>query len=67
AYESELRDYLKSNDVILSFAGKEVNNLVDLRKAVADADLLKPQQIVVFRNQQKQTITIASNIIKSSP
>jgi len=65
AYGNELRDYLKSNDVILGFAGKDVNNLDDLRKAVVGADLSKPQQMVVFRNQQKQTLTVGGGIIKS--
>jgi hypothetical protein len=65
AYGNELRDYLKSNDVILGFAGKDVNNLDDLRKAVVGADLSKPQQMVVFRNQQSVTLTITGGTIRS--
>lgn len=66
AYGNELRDYLKSNDVILGFAGKAVNNIDDLRKAVAAADLSQPQKIIVFRSQKENTIVIPGNIIKSN-
>ncbi|MDR1372145.1 MAG: PDZ domain-containing protein [Dysgonamonadaceae bacterium] len=65
AYGNELRDYLLQNDVILDFAGKSVNNINDLRLAVARADLSKPQQITVFRNQREITIIVASNAIHS--
>ena len=58
AYDSALRDYLRSNDVILGFAGKPVNNLNDLRSAIAGADLSKPQPLVIFRNQ-KESIAVA--------
>jgi S1-C subfamily serine protease len=66
AYGSELRDYLKSNDVILGFAGKPVNSLDDLFKAIADADLNKPQQMIIFRNQKENTVTIPGGIIRSN-
>jgi hypothetical protein len=64
AYGNELRDYLKSNDVILGFAGKPVNSLNDLRNAVAGADLKKPQQMIVYRNQKENVITIPGGIIR---
>jgi len=66
AYGSDLRDYLKSNDVILGFDGKPVNNLDELRKCVATADLTKPVQIKVFRNQREMNITIAAGVIRST-
>jgi S1-C subfamily serine protease len=66
AYGSHLRDYLKSNDVILGFAGKPVNTLDELYKAVAGADLKKPQQMIIFRTQKENTVTIPANIIESN-
>jgi S1-C subfamily serine protease len=64
AYGSNLRDYLKSNDVILGFAGKPVNSLDDLRNAVAEADLNKAQQMIIFRNQKENTITLPAGTIR---
>jgi hypothetical protein len=58
AYGNELRDYLKPNDVILGFAGKPVNSIDDLFNALAEADLKKSQQMIVFRNQKENVITI---------
>jgi S1-C subfamily serine protease len=66
AYGNELRDYLKSNDVILGFAGKPVNSLDDLYNAVAGADLKKPQQMIIYRNQKENTITIPGGIIRDN-
>jgi hypothetical protein len=66
AYGSELRDYLTSNDVILGFAGKPVNSLDDLRKAINEADLKKPQQMIIYRNQKKNTVVIPGGIIRSN-
>jgi hypothetical protein len=66
AYGNELRDYLKSNDVILGFAGKPVNTLNDLYSAVAGANLKNPQQMIVFRNQKENIITIPGGIIRSN-
>jgi hypothetical protein len=66
AYGSELRDYLKSNDVILGFAGKPVNSLDDLYKAVADADLKKTQQMIIYRDQKENIVTIPGGIIRSN-
>jgi hypothetical protein len=65
AYGNELRDYLKPNDVILGFAGKPVNSLADLNKVVADADLKKSQQMIVYRNQKENIIIIPGGIIRS--
>jgi hypothetical protein len=66
AYGNELRDYLKSNDVILGFAGKPVNSLDDLRRAIAGADLSKPQQMVIFRNQKENTVTVPGGVIRTN-
>ncbi|GHT39662.1 peptide-binding protein [Bacteroidia bacterium] len=63
AYDSHLRNYLKSNDVILGFAGKPVNSLDDLYKAIAGTDLKKPQQMIIFRNQIENTVNVAAGII----
>ncbi|MDR0386044.1 MAG: right-handed parallel beta-helix repeat-containing protein [Prevotellaceae bacterium] len=66
AYGNELRDYLKSNDVILGFAGKQVNSLDDLYNAIAGADLKKPQQMIVYRNQKQNTVMIPGGIIQGN-
>jgi hypothetical protein len=66
AYNSHLRDYLTSNDVILGFAGKAVNSLDDLYKAIASTDLKKPQPMIVFRNQKENTVTIPAGIINKN-
>jgi hypothetical protein len=66
AYGTELRDYIKSNDVILGFAGKPVNHLTDLFNALADADWKVAQQIVIFRNQEEHIVTLPGGIIRSN-
>jgi S1-C subfamily serine protease len=65
AYGNELRDYLKSNDVILWFADKPVNSLDDLYNAVAAADLQKPQKMIIYRNQKENTVMIPGGVIGS--
>jgi hypothetical protein len=66
AYGTHLRDYFQSNDVILGFSGKAVNNLDDLYKAIAGADLKKPQQLIIFRNQKENQVTIPANFINTN-
>jgi hypothetical protein len=66
AYGNELRDYLKSNDVILGFAGKPVNSLNDLYSAIATADLNKSLQMVIYRNQKENVVTVPGGIIRSN-
>ncbi|MDR1866019.1 MAG: peptide-binding protein [Bacteroidales bacterium] len=61
-----LRDYLQSNDVILGFAGAAVNSLDDLHKAISSADLSKPQEMIIFRTQIKNSVTIPANIISKN-
>ncbi|MBN2175358.1 MAG: right-handed parallel beta-helix repeat-containing protein [Bacteroidales bacterium] len=63
-FDSPIRDFIKANDVILKFKGKTVNNLNDLEEAANHADLSKPVEMVVFRNQNEMVITIPGNIIK---
>jgi hypothetical protein len=64
AYGTHLRDYFQSNDVILGFAGKPVNNLNDLFNAIAGADWKKTLQVTLFRNQKEQTVAIPGGIIQ---
>ncbi|WP_423126948.1 PDZ domain-containing protein [Gaoshiqia sp. Z1-71] len=62
---SKLKDFLRPNDVILEFAGKAINNLDDLEKAIGQADYTKPLKLVIFRNQRENTVVIPLNTIKS--
>ncbi|KAA6351836.1 hypothetical protein EZS27_000785 [termite gut metagenome] len=64
AHGTQLRDYLTSNDVILGFAGKPVNSLDDLYKAIAVADLNKPQQMIIYRTQKENAVIIPGGIIR---
>jgi hypothetical protein len=57
-YYSKLKDFLQANDVILKFNGKTINNLVDLQDATKQADLTKPIDMVVFRNQKEMVIMV---------
>jgi hypothetical protein len=71
AYGTHLRDYLRSNDVILGLAGFAVNSLDDLQKAIASADLSKPQEMIIFRTQIENRVlipaqTITENISKTA-
>ena len=63
AYGTQLRDYLHSNDVILGFAGKAVNNLDDLYNAIAGADLSKPQKMIIYRTQKENEVVVPKGII----
>jgi hypothetical protein len=66
AYDTPLRDYLKSNDVILGFAGQKVNTLDDLYNALKGADWKKSQQIIIFRSQKENKISIPGGTIQSN-
>ncbi|HAH22221.1 MAG TPA: peptide-binding protein [Prolixibacteraceae bacterium] len=55
---NRMSNILHENDVILKFNGISIGNLDDLQNATMQADLTKPLEIVVFRNQ-KETIVIA--------
>ena len=63
AYGTQLRDYLQSNDVILGFAGRPVNSLDDLYKAIAGADLSKPQKMMVYRNQKENEVIVPKGVV----
>ena len=64
ALSGVLRDYIRSNDVILKLGGKPINNLVNLHEVIGEMDLAKPQGVVVFRNQRKIKIVLPANILK---
>lgn len=59
-----LRDFIHANDVILKFDKKTTNNLADLKQAIQKADLTRPIEIVLFRNQREYPLTIPGNTIK---
>jgi hypothetical protein len=62
--DSKMKDVLRDNDVILKFDGKIINNLSDLQKATNQADLTKPIEIVVFRNQKEIVVLVSGNNIQ---
>jgi len=64
ALSGSMRDYLRSNDVILELGGQTVNNLEDLQKALQTLDASKPQTMVVFRNQKENRLTLPGNLLK---
>ncbi|MDR1675569.1 MAG: DUF1565 domain-containing protein [Tannerella sp.] len=66
AYGTHLIDWLQSNDVILGFAGKPVNNLTDLFNAIAGANWKESQPMTVFRNQKEHVITLPAGIIRTN-
>ncbi|HEY4788866.1 MAG TPA: PDZ domain-containing protein [Bacteroidales bacterium] len=59
-----LKGLLHENDVIIKFDGKVVNNLVDLQDATNHTTLSKALEIVVFRNQKQEVITIPAGVLK---
>jgi S1-C subfamily serine protease len=59
---SGLCNYLNPNDVILGFAGKTINSIEELKKAVENADFSQPLEIVVFRNQKEEKIIIRESL-----
>ncbi|MDR2764110.1 MAG: peptide-binding protein [Tannerella sp.] len=66
AWGAPLNDYLRSNDVILGFAGKPVNNLTDFFNAIAGVNLKESQQMTIFRNQKERVITLPAGIIRAN-
>lgn len=62
-FDSGLKGFLRENDVIILFSGKVINNLNDLRNATNQADLTKPIEMVVFRNQKETSVTIPKNTL----
>lgn len=55
---NKLKEILRVNDAILKFDGKTVNNLSDLQNAFNQADLSKPIEMVVFRNQKEAVLQV---------
>ena len=55
---------LHENDVILKLNGKAISNLDDLQNATMQADLTKPLEIVVFRNQKETIINVPENMLR---
>ncbi|MDR2139379.1 MAG: PDZ domain-containing protein [Tannerella sp.] len=66
AYGTHWIDFLKSNDVILGFAGKPVNNLTDLFNAIAGVNLKESHQMIIFRNQKEQVVTLPADMIHTN-
>lgn len=60
--DSKMKGILHDNDVIVKFDGKVINNLVDLQNATNQADLSKPLEMVVFRNQKETNVKILMNM-----
>jgi S1-C subfamily serine protease len=63
-FDSKLRDFLRINDVILKLGGQTVNNLDDLNKAIRQADLSEPLNMIIFRNRKENVISIPENTIE---
>ncbi len=61
---SPLKDFIRANDVILEFAGAVINNIDDFKVALKEATSDKSQEIVLFRNQHKKTISLPGHAIK---
>lgn len=55
---NKLKEILRVNDVIINFDGKTINNLSDLQNAFKQADLIKPIEMIVFRNQKEVVVRI---------
>ncbi len=64
AFDNPLRDILQANDVILKFGNKPVNNLSELFEAIGKSNLKTPQEIIIFRNQRENSVTIPGNTIR---
>lgn len=60
-FNNPLRDYIKANDVILGFDGKTVNAVTDLIHAESRLTPNRNIEVVVFRNQKENLITIPHN------
>lgn len=62
--ENGLKDLLHENDAIIKFDGMVINKLSDLQNATSQADLSKPLEMVVFRNQKETIVFIPRNTIQ---
>jgi hypothetical protein len=61
---SQLKDFIRANDVILKFNEKDITNLEDLLNATRQADLSKQIELIVFRNQKECVITVPGGRIQ---
>lgn len=61
---SPLKDFIRANDVILEFAGTTISNIDDFKGALKQATSGKAQEMVLFRNQNKKTISIPGHALK---
>jgi hypothetical protein len=59
-----LKGLLRDNDVILKLNRKAINNLDDLQNATSQADLSKPLELIVFRNQKEIVVTVPGDILQ---
>ncbi|MBN2806589.1 MAG: right-handed parallel beta-helix repeat-containing protein [Prolixibacteraceae bacterium] len=55
---SKLKDFLRSNDVIIMINGLNVNNLGDLLQLFEQIDLTKPVEFIIYRNQSEVLLTV---------
>jgi S1-C subfamily serine protease len=62
--DSQMKDILHDNDVILNINGKVINNLADLQNATSQADMSKQLEIVVCRNQKENIVLIPANKVR---
>lgn len=63
ALGSDLRDYLRPNDVILKVEDQATNTLDDLFKAIRSIDPAKEVHITVFRTQKENRIAIPGKLL----
>ena len=66
-YNSPVRDYIKSNDVILGLGGYEVNDIHQFEaawEAVKAATDVKEIEVIYFRNQHEQQLALPTTILK---
>lgn len=64
ALGSSLRDYIRSNDVILKIGNKTVNNLKDMKEALEVVNETENIDVVIFRNQKENQVSIPGKCLK---
>lgn len=58
---------IQIGDVILNFAGTEIEDLRDLTRAVADAPIGQEAQVVVWRDGERMTLTPKIALLEEEP
>ncbi|MDR1758213.1 MAG: PDZ domain-containing protein [Bacteroidales bacterium] len=66
AFNSQLRDYFRANDVILGINGTPVQNLQDLQNLFNTIKLSDTVVFDLYRDQRKQQIQIPGEIVKKT-